>query len=471
MLLRSAVSPFLVFGVTAYNSCVYAMKRTIELSVYLLLTAALLSGCGALFDQPPPTPVRSPVGTRTPAVAPTPRPQVVERATAAPVTDTLTLTWWTPEFVSPKAAAPVGPLVSAYLADFEKAHNGKVRVNSVIKARYGRGGLLDFLRTAQPVAPSILPDLVALDLAEVEQAAGLGLLQPVDGLLPREITATLYTFARQAGQFEGRTLAVPWLVDLEHAIYNRDRVSLPPSTWAGAVTQGVPYVFPAGSPQSPSAAGLTDDVQHAFISQYLSAGGTLDPKTRRLALQEQPLLRVLNFYRDAGEAGLLPKNMLSVTSLDDAWNVYTQEGVTMANVSARRYLANRETLPSTGFAPAPGWSNPVLPLADGWALVLTTADPVRQRAAADLIVWLLAAERAGALAQTAGWLPTSPKALATWGANPYFEFLDGQLASAVAHPLGPEYIQTAARLQKAVTAVLKGAASPTEATQAAIAPK
>jgi len=445
------------------------MKRTIGLLMFLCLGAALLTGCGALSALAPSTPVRSPVITRTPPAAPTPRPQVT--ATTTPVTDTLTLTWWTPEFVSPKAAAPVGPLLSTYLADFETAHNGKVRVNTIIKARYGRGGLLDFLRTAQPVAPSILPDVVALDLTEVELAVGFGLLQPVDGLLPREITATLYAFARGAGQFDGRTMAVPWLVDVEHAIYNRDRVSLPPNTWAGALTQGVSYVFPAGSPQSPSAAGLTEDIQHAFIAQYLSAGGALDPKTRRLALQEQPLLRVLNFYRDAGEAGLLPKSMLSVTSLDDAWNVYTQEGLAMASVSARRYLTNRDTLTNTNFAPAPGWSNPAPPVADGWALVLTTADPIRQRAAADLIAWLLAPERAGALAQTAGWLPTSSKALATWGANPYFEFLDRQLAAAVPHPAGPEYAQTAARLQKAVTAVLSGAASPVEATQAAVATK
>ncbi len=445
------------------------MKRMIGSLVILFLAGALLSGCGALFVQPSPTPPRSPAVTRTPPAVQTPRPQ--STATAAPITDTLTLTWWTPEFLSPKAAAPVGPLLTSYLSAFEAAHSGKVRVNPLIKARYGKGGLLDFLRTAQPVAPSTLPDLVALDIAEVEQAIGLGLLQPMDGLLPHEITATLYTFARQAGQFDGRSLAVPWIADLEHVIYDRDRVPLPPSTWAGVIAQKIAYVFPAGSPQSPSAAGLTDDVQHAFIAQYLSAGGALDPKTRRLALQEQPLLRVLNFYRDASGAGLLPKNILNVVSLDDAWNVYTQEGVAMANVSARRYLANRDTLPNTGFAPAPGWSNPVTPVAEGWALVITTSDPARQKAAADFIVWLMAPERSGALAQAAGWLPTSPKALATWGANPYFEFLDGQLASAVSHPVGPEYTQTAARLQKAMTAVLKGASSPAEAVQAAITSK
>ncbi|MDQ1301349.1 MAG: hypothetical protein QG637_1270 [Chloroflexota bacterium] len=445
------------------------MKRVISSLLIWFLAGGLLAGCGALSVQPSPTPPRAPAVTRTPLVAQTPRPSIT--ATAAPITDTLTLIWWTPEFLSPKAPAPVGPLLTSYLAAFEAARGGKVRVNPLIKARYGKGGLLDFLRTAQPVAPSTLPDLVVLDLAELEQASGLGLLQPVDSFLPHEITATLYAFARQAGQLEGRIVAVPWIADLEHLVYERDRVSQPPSTWAGVITQEVAYVFPAGSPQSPSATGLTDDVQHAFIAQYLSAGGTLDPKTRRLALQEQPLLRVLNFYRDASEARLLPKNILNVISLDDAWNIHTQEGMAMANVSARRYLANRDTLPNMGFAPAPGWSNPVMPVAGGWALLVTTSDPARQKAAADLIAWLMAPERSGALAQAAGWLPTSPTALATWGANPYFEFLDSQLASALAHPIGPEYTQTAARLQKAVTAVLKGASSPAEATQAAIAPK
>jgi ABC-type glycerol-3-phosphate transport system substrate-binding protein len=362
-------------------------------------------------------------------------------------------------------------MLAAQAADFETARGGKLRLNPILKARYGKGGLLDFLRTAQPVAPGLLPDLVTLDIAEVEQAIGLGLVQPLDGLLPREVTTTLYTFARQAGQFDGRTMAVPWVADLEHVIYDRDQVGLPPSTWAGVITQGLPYVFPAGALPAPAAAGLAEELQPTFIAQYLSAGGAFDPKTRRLTLQEQPLARVLGFYRDANEAHLLPKNILNVVNLDDAWNVFSQEDMALANVSARRYLAQREALPNVGFAPAPGWASPTAPAARGWALLITTADPARQKAAADFIAWLMAPERSGAVAQAAGWLPTAPAALKTWGATPYYEFLDGQLASAVGQPIGPEYSQIAARLQKAVAAVLKNAATPSEAAQTAISGK
>jgi hypothetical protein len=83
----------------------------------------------------------------------------------------------------------------------------------------------------------------------------------------------------------------------------------------------------------------------------------------------------------------------------------------------------------------------------------------------------MAPERAGPWAQAAGWLPTSPSALATWGAAPYHAFLDGQLASAIAAPAVPDNAATAARLQKAVIAVLKNAGTPADAVQMALGAK
>jgi len=444
------------------------MKPIVLRILSLLLVSLLLAACAAPTDRIVQTPEQTSRVTRTPVSAGTARPQPTNTTVAS---DVLTLTWWTPEFISPKAPAPAGTLLAKQLADFEAAHDGKVRVSPVLKARYGKGGLLDFLRTTQPVASGLLPDIVALDVAELEQAVNLGLLQPLDSTLSRTITPTLYAFARQVGQFDGRTMAIPYVADVEHAVYNRDRMSQPPSTWTGILAEKIPYLFPAGSPQPSSAAALTEGAQRAVISQYLSAGGTVDPKTRRLVLQEQPLLRLLNFYRDAREAGLLPKDVLDSSGPDEILSSYAQGGAALADVSARRYLANRDALPNTVHAPAPGWSNPVSPIADGWALAITTPDPVRQKAAAELIAWLMAPERAGPWAQAAGWVPTSPAALATWATAPYYEFLDGQLASAIAPPAGPDNAATAARLQKAVTAVLKGASAPADAVQMALGAK
>ena len=443
------------------------MKRTPFALFTLWLLAALLIGCSA--PAPSQTPVKSPGLTRTPAPAQTPRPP--SAATATPMSDIITLTWWTPEFLSPKAPAPAGPLLAQYLADFAATSGGKVRVTPVLKARYGKGGLLDFLRTAAPVAPSVLPDIVALDVVELEQAVSLGLAQPLDGVISQDITSTLYSFARQEVVFDGRAMATPLLADLEHVIYNRDRISQPPNTWTGVLAAKIPCLFPLNTPQAPSLAGAPEGVPSSFLSQYIAAGATYNPETRQLALESEPLLRVLSFYRDASDAGLLPQNIGDGSDLDQIWNAYAQNNAVMADVSARRYLVNRESLASTSYAPAPGWSEPAPPIGGGWVLAITTTDQVRQKAAADLIGWLMAPERAGPLAQAAGWLPTSPEALTIWGANPYYEFLDGQLTAALPHPVGPEYVQIAARFQKAIAAVLKGNMAPADAVQAAISTK
>jgi ABC-type glycerol-3-phosphate transport system substrate-binding protein len=384
----------------------------------------------------------------------------------APITDTtIILNWWTPEFISPKATQPAGPLLTRYLAEFEQAQQGKVRVRPVLKAKYGKGGLLDLMRTGQTVAPSILPDVIALDTAELEQAAASGLLQPLDALLDPALVKDLYPFARQAGEFDGHLLAVQFVADLDHVVYNRAQVGAPPQTWAGLMANKITYLFPAGNPQPASAAGLAEDVQPVFLSQYLSAGGVIKTDTRQLTWQEAPLLRVLAFYNDIERAGLLPAKALDTTSPEEAWTLYAQGAVSMTTVSARQYLAGQESLPNSGFAPLPGWSGPATPIARGWALAITTADPARQRAAAALIEWLLSPERAGGWAQAAGWLPVIPLSRNQWGTTPYHDFLLEQLALAVSHPIGSTYPQTASQMRKAMLAVLKDHVSPEQAIQ------
>jgi ABC-type glycerol-3-phosphate transport system substrate-binding protein len=382
----------------------------------------------------------------------------------------MTLTWWTPEFLSPSAAQPSGPLLEEYLAGFRSASDDKIVVTPIRKAKYGKGGLLDSLRTAQPVASTVLPDIVTLDLDELEQAASLGLLRPLDGLVDEQVVAGLYPPARAAGQFGGQLMAVPLALDLEHAVYDRRSIDRAPETWAGLLSGKIPYLFPAASPQPASAVNPMANVQRGILSDYLSAGGLLDPETRELTLQEQPLLRLLTFYADATSAGLLPVRAGEISNLDESWAGYVQNAVPMATANARRYLAERGALPDSGSAAPPGWSAPDASVVGGWALAIVTSDPERQKAAAAFINWLLASERAGSWAQKVGWLPASPEALSTWGDDAYYEFLDQQLQAAVAPPIGSGSAQAALRIQQAVLDVLAGTSRPEEAARAAITP-
>ena len=114
----------------------------------------------------------------------------------------LALNLWTPDFMSFDPAQPGGALLDDMLTEFETAYPEPLRVETQIKSRYGKGGLLDYLRTAQPVAPGILPDIIALDAAELEAAVAAGAVRPLDGLIDPELLAELYPAARALGRIE-----------------------------------------------------------------------------------------------------------------------------------------------------------------------------------------------------------------------------------------------------------------------------
>jgi ABC-type glycerol-3-phosphate transport system substrate-binding protein len=261
------------------------------------------------------------------------------------------------------------------------------------------------------------------------------------------------------------------VADLEHAAYLSSQVETPPATLEELLTRRVPYLFPLSQPQPNSSTSASESLQHSVLSQYLSAGGKLDPVTRQPILEVEPLIRLLEFYKAIHESGVLPPGAFDLSTSDGVWGFYVQGRVPMAYVGARRYLAEREALKGSGFAAAPGLQEPALPIAGGWALAIVTPDPERQRLAAELITSLLDPDNAGRAALAAGWLPTSPEALKTWGNVPYYTFLDGQLRDAISPPIGEGYAQVAARIQRAITSVLEEDISPAEAAQRAVNPR
>jgi ABC-type glycerol-3-phosphate transport system substrate-binding protein len=449
------------------------MRITPGRSFFLLMAFLLALFCGACSaDAPsritpspdaPPTAPEPPAGA-TPSAAPTVEPGPV------------TLRWWTPDFLAPNPAQPGGALLEQALAEFTAAQQGQVRVQVEPKPRYGKGGLLDYLRTAQPVAPGVLPDIVALDIAELEQAVAQGALQPLDGVLDPNATSQLYPSAIVAGQFDGRSFAVPVALDIEHVMYDGRARTAAPATWTGLLVEKTPYIFPAASPTSAARATAGGGAQPAVLSHYLGAEYALDPATRRLGLEEAPLLRQLDFYSEAQKQRQLAPNAAELATLQDAQQS-ARLGETPARGSsaivqtdARSFMARDEALHDWLPAAIPGWSNPSPPIINGWAVAIVTPDPARQQLAAELIAWLLAPEHNGPWTQAAGWLPVSPDALGAWEDTPYRAFLATQLPSAVAPPAGPESVAAGVRLHGAVFDVLAEGIAPQEAARRALAP-
>jgi ABC-type glycerol-3-phosphate transport system substrate-binding protein len=373
----------------------------------------------------------------------------------------MTLTVWTTEAFSPTQVITTGRLLAQQVATFE-ALRPDVRIRFLPKEPYGKGGILDYLLTTQPVVPELLPDLVVIDVDELPAAVQAGLLQPLDDLLPSDLVADLYPSARRGATFGEGLYGLQYEADLEHLVYDTGQTAVPPSSWPGVLSSQGPYLFAAGG-QS----GLVND---AFLIQYLAirpwppVGSPDEP-----FLEINSLAAVLQYYQDGASRGIFPADVLNYRTAEDAWRDYVAGRANMAQANAHHYLVDRERRANSAAAPIPGINGPAAPLNRGWVLALVAPEPARQSAAAEFMALIMSLETNAAWNRAAGFLPTRQAALALWDpGNGYAPFVHQQLQIARPRPVIPNYAAIADAVQQAVEDVLSGAAAPEEAAAQAI---
>jgi len=418
--------------------------REVVRSGLFLLPAALLMGCLPLTPVASPPPIPSPI-VSSPAVTPT---------SAKPEPLVVTLTLWLPEDLNPYGEEPGAALLAQQLGDFGAAYSN-LQVEAIVKRAHGRGGLLDFLRTASAAAPSVLPDLVVLDADDLRVATQAGLLQPLDGLLPTDLVADRFPFAAGLGEVDGHIMAVPLAAELEHLAYRPALIDSPPITWTAVLSAGVPFVFPA--------AGREDGVNDATLAQYLAAGGRLTDGEGNPLLEEESLTAVLDFYAEAVGVGVIsPTVVLSLADADGCWELFQGWQAGMAVVDSRRFWAERD--PAMALAAIPTGDGRGGGLARGWLLALATTDEARQERAVRLMAWLLDPRQHGAWTQSAGYLPTTRSGLAAWVVTDE-ERAALEVALEGAQPAPPSAVRAAIgpAMQEAAEAVLEGRRSPGDA--------
>lgn len=427
--------------------------------VFTALAGLLASGCRQeTTPASPPAAAVSPsaqMPDATPDDAAEPSPTVLPMPSSG-----ITLTWWTPEFFSPLAGGASGEVVAEQVAGFV-AMNPDMGVQPILKAAEGRGGILDFLRTASAAAPSVVPDVVTISTSDLPAAVQNQLLQPLDDLLSAELRDDLFPFAASVGEFDRQWYAVQFAADLQHLVYRRDDVRRVPQTWDEVLSGRASYMFPAGGRE-----GLVND---ASLIQYLGAGGVFDMVQGIVTLEEEPLLAMLTFYRRGTERRLIPYEVLVLDDLEACWNGYVTGDADMTHVLASRYLQERRSLPDSSFAAIPTRSGEPVTIGQGWALAIATREPEQQRAAVQFVEWLLDPTNNAAWTMAARRLPARRSALAAWdGDDEYVEFLTGQLEAATFRPSGAGYVEIARLMHQAVRDVLTGVASPEEAAAAAV---
>jgi len=400
---------------------------------------------------------------------------IERQPTAAPedsappaATVVLTLTLWTTDAFSPTQAITTGQVLAQQVSVFEAARPD-VRLQFVLKQPYGKGGILDYLLTTAPVVPDLLPDLVFIDVNELDDAVQAELVQPLDEQLPPDLVADLYPFSGDACRFDGRLYGLQFQSDLDHLVYNASGLADPPGSWAGVLSTPGRYLFPAGGE-----GGLVND---AFLVQYLAVRGQPSgASSQEPFLDEASLVAVLQYYQDGMSRGIFPPAILDYHTPDDCWSDYLAGRATMTHVSAHRYLTDRDHAQGSAPAPIPAISGPGAAISRGWALALVTRDPMRQAAAIEFLIQWMAPETNGMWNQAAAMLPTRQAALPAWDQaqnGSYTRFIEQQLLTAQSRPraLG-NYApwnargqggQVAAALQQAIEAVLSGSLTPEEA--------
>lgn len=408
--------------------------------------------CTPVTQSMTPTPRASPALAQTPTIA-TPTTRVPSVATRVPISTTtaITLTLWTIPDLAP-STTPAGIILQKQFDTFSAA-NPSIRINPVLKKPYDKGGILDFLQTTSAVVPAQLPDLVVLDIADIPLAAQAGLLQPLENILPAELVNEMFPFAQRATRYRDQWVAVPYVVDVEHLVYNTSTVKKPPLTWDHFLTQKEPMLLPLGG----------DD---AFLAQYAALASLGDAPP----LDWASTTLVFTFFKRARDAGLLSDATIGLKTVDETWALFVAGQAPMAQVSAARYLSERQQYPEVRFAPLPTRDGKTVSVATGWAFAIITQDPVRQLAAAQLIQWLVGTEQLVAWSRAAQRLPATRIALLL-AIEPfdYAAFLREQMDRAVYLPRTPAYVKASEAWRTALANLWRGQTTPEEAARSVVA--
>ena len=115
----------------------------------------------------------------------------------------------------PSDDTPSGQVLNSAITQFEQA-NVDIKVEVLTKAESGESGILNYLRSAQRVAPAVLPDVVFLDTQDLWRLVELGMVQPLTDTVALS-PGRFYPFAYSAVEIGEELYGIPYASDIIHA--------------------------------------------------------------------------------------------------------------------------------------------------------------------------------------------------------------------------------------------------------------
>ena len=417
------------------------------------LSLIALTACSGLSSTPTPTPLPPTLAVTPTPATPTPSPPPDVQPAIA------TIRLWLPEELSPYAATTDSGVLLQQLTGFSDTYPD-VRVEVVAKKAHGRGGLLDFLRTARDAAPSVMPDLMIIDAADMGTATAADLIYPVDDLLSPSTANDRFPFATAMGDVEGQTMGFVVGADMQHAAYRPQLLESPVISWMTVISAPSSFLFPAR--------GIDGYVNDATLIQYLAAGGSVTDADGNPSLDRGALADVLGFYSDAIASGVIsPTVVLGLEDADQSWERFLTGEDGLAVVRAGRYW--READETMAAAPIPTQKGERVTIARGWTVTMVAKDPARQALAMLLLDWLIAPDHSARWTQAEGYLPATQSALLLWDVSEEDRaMLRDTMMSAVPPPPPEVMAAVGPILQDALESVLRGRATPRRAADVAV---
>ncbi len=395
------------------------IARLARFSTFLILVFA--AACGSLPSLPLPPQPGSVSATPSFTAAPT------ITASATPAERVLRV-WLPPEF-DPNADMPASVLLKARLTEFAQAHPA-LTFDVRVKKTEDDMSLLDVLSLTYEAAPDALPDLVALQRSDLEDAALKGYLHPLDGLTELLNSPDWYPYARQLGHVQNAMYGLPFAGDALALAYHPSQFQTPPVIWQDILAKQHPLALSTSDPNGTFA-----------LSLYLSTGSRLTDDLNNPFLDETVLTNVL---QQVSALSIAP-----VDSEDAAWRAFTDHRVDLALVWVSHFLQDPQ--PDSAILPLPGLEQAPFTLTTSWNWALAGSDTENQILAAELAEWLMDDNFLSEWAEAAGYLPTRPQALTQW-ANPVT--FDAISQSAQAMPADSQLTKVGPAFQNALNRIL-----------------
>lgn len=409
------------------------MKKWTPVLIIVLLVVPLLAACDLIASVEQtlaPASVTSEPTVAVPTLEPLATPDSTIPVTTTAEIDQLHI--WLPPEIGARTEAGAAELTQQIRA-FNSA-NPELDVILEQKPVEGQGGILNYLRAGRTVAPTVLPDVIAVPARMLSETGVREVVYPLEGLVEPGPFSELYPAPATTIGTEEHLYGLPFAtLGLSHMVYDPRVITTTFSLdWTTFVSNtAYTLVLPADSRE-----GALLGLQF-----YLAEGGRLTNDAGQPDLQVEPLARALEKIA-FGKGSLLQSHQLK--TLEEAWQYY-QLGLSDTVWARSEFLlaqiAGAPTgpdglRPNQAYSAVPGPGGPLTPLVTSWAWSIATPDPARQHLAAELITFLSDVDNLAAWSAASQVLPARRDAVNQLAdSDEYYAFVDRQMQRAGQMPI------------------------------------